>query len=135
MGYTDKSAHVSCSFSISRCTWKWIKKLFFSPLEPLKSEQFYSPHLLWFIIISLKFQTCLGQGLLWGGDDDDDDDDQPPSSNQRTQPHKHWPSEGKLVWCHVMFQEKQGNQDKIQTHKMQCAVVLTHALVITNAHF
>ena len=29
MGYVDKSAHMTNSYSFSRQTWKWTKKLFF----------------------------------------------------------------------------------------------------------
>ena len=33
IGYVDKSAHMTNSYSISRQTWKWTKKLFFHLLD------------------------------------------------------------------------------------------------------
>jgi hypothetical protein len=33
MGYVDKSDGMTNSYSISRCTWKWTKKLFFHFLD------------------------------------------------------------------------------------------------------
>jgi hypothetical protein len=46
MGYTDRCHRMTNSYSISRWTWKWKKKLF-SPSQPDNPEQFHSPRLLW----------------------------------------------------------------------------------------
>jgi hypothetical protein len=42
MGYVDKSEHIANACSISKCTWKWTKKML-SPLGPFSSEKFLSP--------------------------------------------------------------------------------------------
>jgi hypothetical protein len=39
------------------------EKIILSLFRLSNSEQFYSSHFSWFKIISLKFQTCLGQGF------------------------------------------------------------------------
>jgi hypothetical protein len=33
MGYVDKGDRMANSYSVSRCTWKWTKKLFFHLLD------------------------------------------------------------------------------------------------------
>jgi hypothetical protein len=55
MGYADKSHHTTNSYTMSRHMWKWTKNLLFHPLGLFNSKQFYSPHFLWFKIISAKF--------------------------------------------------------------------------------
>jgi hypothetical protein len=57
---------MSNSYSISRCTWKWTKKIL-SPSGPFNSEQFYSPHLFSFKMMSLKFfRLALVRDLIRG---------------------------------------------------------------------
>lgn len=58
-GYTDKNNHMANSYSISKRTWNWTRKL--SPSRLANSEQFYSHHLLW-CILTQRFQTCFCQG-------------------------------------------------------------------------
>jgi hypothetical protein len=52
MGYVDMSDRMMNSYSISRYTWKWTKKIVLSPSGPFNFEQLYSPHFLRFKINS-----------------------------------------------------------------------------------
>jgi hypothetical protein len=61
MGYTDKCHRMTDSYSISRWTWKWKKKLY-SPSQPDNPEQFHSPRLLW--CKSTDFRLTLIKDLI-----------------------------------------------------------------------
>jgi hypothetical protein len=50
MEYADKADGITNTYSISRLTLKWTKKLFFHLLNLFNSEHSYSAHILWFQI-------------------------------------------------------------------------------------
>jgi hypothetical protein len=103
MRYADKSDHMINSYSISRHV-KMDKKIIFTFWTFSILNSFFSPHFLWFKIISSKFQTCLGQGPKTRGGRMTQPQTTPQgrpisSSSQPTQldiqPNEHQPSERK----------------------------------------
>jgi hypothetical protein len=61
-GYTDKNNHMANSYSISKRTWNWTRKL--SPSRLANSEQFYSHHLLWCILTHRDFRLVSVKDLI-----------------------------------------------------------------------
>jgi hypothetical protein len=62
MGYVDKNDCMTDSYSISRQTWKWTKKVFLPYSGPYHSQQLYHSCLMWFKINTLTFQTDIDEG-------------------------------------------------------------------------
>jgi len=47
MGYVDKGDRMANIYSISRRTFKWMKKIVLSPVRPGHSQQLHSSFLIW----------------------------------------------------------------------------------------
>jgi hypothetical protein len=107
-GFINKSDHMTNSYSIRRRTWKWMKKLFFSPSGTFSSELFYFSSLL----VVQNYLTEISD-LPWSRMPQLQTTPQgrpTPSTNYLTRPDiwhsEHWPSEGKRDWSHVCVPQK-----------------------------
>jgi len=67
MGYVDKSDHMTNSYSGSRWTWKWTKKLFFHLMDLTILNSFIILASCGSKFITLAVQIDIGEGPNTGG--------------------------------------------------------------------